>query len=114
MSGETELKPCPFCLGSARTIATSQSIAGVDMVMCNGCGCRFYGANAEKWNLRVTPPGYEMVPEGTMDALRRATISLGELAGITQLNQYDYAALEACRKVLKSVAAKKETPNAQG
>lgn len=49
---DNELKPCPFCKGKATYISAQNSHAGIDMVMCIKCGCRFYNPTVEKWNTR--------------------------------------------------------------
>jgi predicted nucleic-acid-binding Zn-ribbon protein len=50
---EKELKPCPFCGGSAHFADAQHTSAGTNMVMCNKCGCRVYSATAEIWNTRT-------------------------------------------------------------
>ena len=52
----TELKPCPFCGGTAERHATDGY--GVEWyVMCKDCGCstmaRYRGKDIEAWNRRV-------------------------------------------------------------
>jgi hypothetical protein len=48
-----ELKPCPFCGGSPYFVDAQHTHAGVDMIVCPGCGCRVYSGTADKWNTRA-------------------------------------------------------------
>lgn len=150
MSGENELKPCPICQkhGTANC-ADGFTIAHLDenqfAVCCDvnrgGCGCMsgFRGTRYEAilaWNYRATPPGYEMVPEGTMKAIAKALACFDDLtqqsSGVSGLHlngdlalwdellhggQYeswtnDIHALGAILKARR--ATQKEAPNAQG
>lgn len=89
MSGEKELKPCPFC-GQAQDEDTPEIKFLGDgpppgyAYMCGYCGADGpmgtgfargdhpggKNAAADKWNHRATPPGVERVPEGVIEILK--------------------------------------------
>lgn len=78
MSGET-LKPCPFDAWPAKRIRDSENSARPFMVACTNVACgaetQHHATESEadrEWNRRVTPTGFEVVPEGTMDAIAKA------------------------------------------
>jgi hypothetical protein len=48
------LKPCPFCGGEPYYTDAPYTHAGVNMILCGNCGCRFYNADCKKWNTRPT------------------------------------------------------------
>jgi len=121
MSGETELKPCPFCGGEACRLEASQTIAGTPMIKCHGCGCRFYNGTEDKWNRRNTPPGYELVPEGAKDAMTDAHRRLSDM--LHDSNGCDCEMAHVCglpelrsltNKLSTILATRKDAPNAQG
>ena len=95
MSGENELKPCP-CGQENPMIDVFQVRKGWQAsVRCNGfCGATIHSITYDfkseavdsviiRWNRRSTPPGTEIVPEGTMDAL---TIAMEHIPGGVHLN----------------------------
>lgn len=47
------LEPCPFCGGEAHLTDAQHTHAGVDMILCENCGCRMYSGTIEKWNTRA-------------------------------------------------------------
>jgi len=46
----SKLAPCPFCGGKPYFSDAQHTNAGVDMIICPGCGCRMYSGTVEKWN----------------------------------------------------------------
>lgn len=132
MSGENELKPCPFCGGDAES--------NTDLDMSSRVGCKTsdcimnieesgwyktYASARDLWNRRATPPGTETVPEGTSETLHRVFSDLkgleiidGEMiaAGVeppTMKEMIEYVA-KSLDAITAHRAAQKETPNAQG
>lgn len=80
MSGEKEIKPCPFC---GEKVAADIDVDGACRIGCTtfeGCFAHLEDAGwyktevaaIEAWNARATPPGFEMVPEGTKALLDAA------------------------------------------
>lgn len=146
MSGETELKPCPICQKHDTAIcADGFTLAHLDenqfAVCCDvnrgGCGCMsgFRGTREDAilaWNLRVTPPGYEMVPEGAKaeemaklfhTAYEALAPSHGYETRVDSRTAWENVPenqralmIESCNAVLiwMRQRAQKETPNAQG
>lgn len=89
---EKELKPCPFC-GAEDEVSFGIShsklfdeIRTHHHVECAACGvigpsCETDEEALEGWNRRATPPGTEIVPKGTIEALQKAPVHrLGEPA----------------------------------
>lgn len=99
MSGEKELKPCPLCGGKLwmKEFDRHSQYAG-------RCDCGFHGPikpskleAVAACNRRATPPGVEMVPEGTIDAICRLVSQYqvgmdcgeqGHLDGIEELIEF--------------------------
>lgn len=79
MSGEKELKPCPFCGSHANRMKYPEPHQHPFQVVCSNVACyvetpnkRTIGEAEEQWNRRATPLGTELVPEGVMAAIREA------------------------------------------
>lgn len=76
MSGEKDLKPCPFDAWPAKRIRDTENAARPFIVACTNVAC---GAETQhhsnesdadrEWDRRAIPPGFEMVPEGTIGVL---------------------------------------------
>jgi hypothetical protein len=64
------LKPCPFCGGEPYYTDAPYTHAGVNMILCGNCGCRFYNADCKKWNTRPTEATARA--ETLMEAAERA------------------------------------------
>ncbi len=54
MNKPLELKPCPFCGGTAR-LERPGSVMYTSLVACGSCGCLMYAQdrNGETWNRRA-------------------------------------------------------------
>jgi hypothetical protein len=91
MSGDTELKLCPSCKSEQVEMMCGE---GLRYGYCNSCemqGPKYQDerkANTAWDNLsRVTPPGLETVPEGTMEALLQAANKALQALDFLSLNR---------------------------
>lgn len=98
MSGENELKPCPFCGAKDEVgfgISKSKLFDEVRThhhVECAACGvmgpsCETDEEALEGWNRRATTPGTEAVPKGTLELLGKICARFREIEYQRELNQ---------------------------
>jgi hypothetical protein len=150
MSGETKMKrvgasgeadfdtlaPCPFkCKSDPQTHSGTryQKTENIWWVECHICGTEGpvskidHQDARDKWNRRATPPGYELVPEGTMAQLESIASDLDTnllaIANAKSDGAWIKGRVSLAKGILHHVVPRlraaltrhhQETPNAQG
>lgn len=121
-----ELSACPFC-GENENVSVKESENG-ELLFWAECGSCRVTTDIEttpdkalaKWNRRATPPGYELVPEGTEAKNQNLLFYEYETDLLLAAKALESSMPNAAGRVrwLASLLAKtkppKETPNAQG
>jgi len=105
----SELKPCPFCQGSA---SYGESDDGGWFIACTSRGCQastnlvyplgddVRGVLAEKWNTRATPPRAEVDVELASRAIDNAILLASVYDGVAIDGNKVIADLAALRRAL--------------